>query len=1382
MKFKHVIGLDVGTNSLGWCLLKEFEDSAIEIIKTGVHIFPIGTIVDDKSNKEKTRNEQRRQYRGASRMRYRFKLRRKNLRKILNDLGMLPDYNSLIKPFKKGKKKEIPNYKRGQSFNLYKLRADAIDSNIQLPLQDIGKIFMLLNKYRGFKTNSKNKKDDKETGIVKKGINELKGFMEKNNARTIGEYFFIMHQKAKELYNNNKWHNFNEPLDERAFLNDNEIVLFNSNGIRRHNGRATSRDMYTDEFDKIWFAQKKFYPEKFTGSKEEYDEIAKLPYVERIVALKEFKKTNYWHIKEYCIYYQRPLKSQKKFVSNCQFERGVYDVQEKVITENGIEKNIQKRVWKKKAKKASPQSHPYFQEFKVWQKLHQIKYSSVLDNVFKQPLLKEWIAVLGTYLNTNKEIQLTKPSKNKRDMFWLGKLLEQENLIQNADTYNFFIDETDEDVEGDDKNINKISGNITYANFREALGDEKFNELLNATINREENINNSKKVITQESKLLMLWHHLYIAKDGLFKENEWLHCVLTEKTKWNLDIEQAERLIELPLVSDYGSYSLKVIKSILPFMRAGFNEYESLKMANKGYINEDNTVGQQIQLKEKISQLKYQELRNPVVERALSKAIKLVNAILEKYKTEIVRENFEIRIESTRQFKKPRQERENERRKNVEKDKLRTEYAAYLTKRKNEIGFTKDIYKNSSIVSKYELWLQMNMNEEDEIFVNEFKAFSKITKQDDRLKHKLWLECGRKCPYTGTVINFTDCFSERVEIEHIIPLSRSLDDSFNNKTLTYRETNADKGNKTPIEYFNRISDDALKTFKERITRGNNDFSDSKKELFLAEKINAEFSHDQISNTSYIASYARNKMKEVCRNVQFTNGSATAELRNKDWGLSNLLDKIRYEEDLGKNVDEIFLNYYRIRKDYRNWYFKKHNSNDFSDKVIFEDNNQIEKYIKETNNDLIYWQTEKEQFEQFRNKDGKKDRSDHRHHAVDAFVIGCCSPQIIKTLSTYNAQKEIQHLQQRDWIDKNFDYEQLKKITSEILVSHSEKQSLIKKRKNRIKTKNGVVEHITYAPQGKLHEESFYAKRNGATVRRVQLFNEDSTDKKILYEKASDLDYSVKGVVKWHYIDDDELYQITKSRLENFAKKAFTKEQMIASPFYRVSPNSLEKITSKKEKPLPIVKSIRKRFNTDRTLINLPAKDENKNILTSNRYTDNDSNAVMILYENIIRDKKGNTKKPERDFELLSFYKSIGLKNPNNMTFYKDGKLFFDEKNDIGFNSECRWLQNGDLIALFIDEKDKEALEWDNNEIMKNRLFIVKGLSSSIVTTNEKEYEFGYVSLLKTKAAKPKSYSSEKDIADCIKLNSFKLSHIKLNAIKIRLNILGEIEAKGEECF
>ena len=815
MKLKHIIGLDIGTNSLGWCLLKEFEDGRIEIVKTGVHIFPIGTIVDDVSNKEKTKNEQRRAYRGASRMRYRFKLRRENLKESLDSRGMLPDYSKLFKPHSKTEKKNLPNYLRGQSFELYKLRADAINPEIKIPLQEIGRIFMLLNKYRGFKSNSKKLGDkDKEAGEVKKGYESLQVLIDKSGAKTIGEYFFKMHQKAQELYDTNKWHNFNEPVDERAYNQESgEFVLFSSNGIRRHHGRYTLRDMYLLEFDKIWAAQKNHYPQLFTGSKAEYDEILAKPYQKKITALKEFKKTNYWHIREYCIYYQRPLKSQRKYISNCQFERGKFEIKPYPIVENGIEKQKEQRHWTKKAKKACPRSHPLFQEFRIWQKLHQVKYSSVAEDIYRKPLKMEWLPIIANYLNNNLELSLSKPTKRNPDTYWITKLLYDNGKIKTLDGYNFFIDESDEDVDGDDKNENKLHGNTTYARFKEALGLELFERLKNETIEKEEQIDKDTKRKVTEPKLFQLWNTIHQSKDGLFKEDDWLKDILSESSKWNFSPAQANKLIELGLQPDYASYSSKVLKAILPFMRQGLNEHEALKATGKEYVNEDNTVGEKVQLRDKISQLTYQELRNPVVERALSKTVKLVNAILEKYKSEIDRNSLEIRIESTRQFRKPRQERENERRKNADKDKLREQYAAYLTKNKEKLGFKKDIYKNDPIVNKYELWLQMNLNESDEEFINEFKAFSKITRQEDKLKYKLWFECGRRCPYTGQIINFTDCFSSEIEIEHIIPLSRSLDNSFNNKTLTYRATNAAKGGMTPLEYLGKIGGESIKNFK-----------------------------------------------------------------------------------------------------------------------------------------------------------------------------------------------------------------------------------------------------------------------------------------------------------------------------------------------------------------------------------------------------------------------------------------------------------------------------------------------------------------------------------------------------------------------------------------
>ncbi|MBV9576784.1 MAG: hypothetical protein JO149_09195, partial [Gammaproteobacteria bacterium] len=1126
----------------------------------------------------------------------------------------------------------------------------------------------------------------------------LQKLIDNSGAKTIGEYFFKMHEKAGQWYIENKWHNANEPIDERAYNNSGEFILFNSNGIRRHHGRYSLRDMYYYEFDLIWSAQKNHYPKIFTGSKEEYDAIMKMPYEERTKALKEFKKTNYWYIREYCIYYQRPLKSQRKYVSVCQLERGSYNVQEYSISENGIEKTKQKRVWKKKAKKGCPKSHPLFQEFRIWQKLHQISYSSIEEGVFKKPLKPEWLPVIAEFLMNHYDIFLNETKKAKTDnKYWIGKLLEEKNLIINSNNYNFFIDKSDEDVVGEDKNENKVAGNITYASFLESLGEESFNKLKSQTFKRNEQINKNEDIEVEENKLLQLWNTIYQAKDGLFKEDEWLNSILTQKTTWNLTLQQAENIISKGLIIDYGSYSSKVLKAILPYMRQGMNEYDALKATNRNYVNDDNTIGEKIQLKEKVSQLAYQELRNPVVERALSKTINLVNAILSKH-TEIDRENFEIRIESTRQFRKPRQERENERRQNAEKDKVRQQYAEYLTKNKDKLGFKREIYKYDLIVVKYELWLQMNMNEGDELFINEFKAFSKITKQEDKLKHKLWLECGRMCPYTGQIINFSDCFSSEVEIEHIIPLSRSLDDSFNNKTLTYRVTNDAKGNMTPLEFLEKQGGNILKEFKARINSKLNAFSDSKKELFLAENIKADFSSNQISNTSYIAKYTRRKMQEVCRDVQFTNGSATSELRNKDWGLSNLLDKIRYEEDFLIDIDDYYKEYYSIRKKFLDWYKAKYQTTDF--KIQWNklnENEDVRQFIKETNNDILYWDTEIQKFTDFRNKDGKKDRRDHRHHAVDAFVIAGCSPKIIKELSTYNAIKEGQHLEEREKIERTFNYEKLKASIANILVSHSEKQTLTKKRINRIKTSEGVKEQITYAPQGSLHKETFYGKlkepfkqgfdKKEVYISRNNLLNKNGSSETYLFESVEDLDkiYEVnqKDVLekRFDFIKDKQDEKGNKL-------KPFSEKSMQRYPIYSTTSNT-NKTQSIKGKSLPIIKSIRAKYKNERSLIELPNK----------KFADSDGNYLMVLYEKQKFDKKGNLKKPERGFKLISFWNATKSKKENQ-------KLFNDEIGELGLYKYCHWIKKGDII--YYDEKsfDFKKINWSSNTELSNKLFRV----------------------------------------------------------------------------
>jgi CRISPR-associated endonuclease Csn1 len=163
---------------------------------------------------------------------------------------------------------------------------------------------------------------------------------------------------------------------------------------------------------------------------------------------------------------------------------------------------------------------------------------------------------------------------------------------------------------------------------------------------------------------------------------------------------------------------------------------------------------------------------------------------------------------------------------------------------------------------------------------------------DNVLLYKLWEECKKTCPYTGKPISVTQLFSGEIQIEHIHPWSRSLNDSFSNKTLCYAKENILKGNKTPFEYYG--NDEAnWSAIKERTLKL---FSDTKEypsayqkfKRFVQQKFDDDFSSRQLNDTRYISKEAKNYLSKICKNVSVSPGQATSNLRQK-WGLNHILN-------------------------------------------------------------------------------------------------------------------------------------------------------------------------------------------------------------------------------------------------------------------------------------------------------------------------------------------------------------------------------------------------------------------------------------------------------------------------------------------------------------
>ncbi len=243
------LGLDIGTNSIGWC----YYDGDI-IRDIGVRIFSDGR--DPKSGASLAVD--RRDARAMRRRRDRYKGRRTALLKALRHYGLLPRDQMAAKAL--------------EIFDPYILRVTALDEEITL--HQLGRALFHLNQRRGFKSNRKADRVAGEDGKIASGTKALDAEMERLQARTLGEFLLKrdVSQTVKGASKNGKTKTIS--IGKRVRMRP-EGDGYDFYPDRRH---------YQDEFAQIWQAQQKYHRAILT--QEAHDAIARI------------------------IFFQRPLKAQ----------------------------------------------------------------------------------------------------------------------------------------------------------------------------------------------------------------------------------------------------------------------------------------------------------------------------------------------------------------------------------------------------------------------------------------------------------------------------------------------------------------------------------------------------------------------------------------------------------------------------------------------------------------------------------------------------------------------------------------------------------------------------------------------------------------------------------------------------------------------------------------------------------------------------------------------------------------------------------------------------------------------------------------------------------------------------------------------------------------
>ncbi len=306
------------------------------------------------------------------------------------------------------------------------------------------------------------------------------------------------------------------------------------------------------------------------------------------------------------------------------------------------------------------------------------------------------------------------------------------------------------------------------------------------------------------------------------------------KSHWGFDSETAEKLAKTELEPGYARLSLKAIRKIIPYLEQGMT-YD--KACNAVGYN-DSMRNQQTAV-EKLGVPPY--IRNPVVQKALYETRKAINAIIHEYGKLAI-----IRIEMARDMKLTRRQREEWQKKQKENEK------------------TNDKARD--------------------ILQNEFRIQNPT--RADIQKYNMWIECNMTCPYTGTVISREMLFSPKMDVEHILPYSRSLDDSYMNKTLCMAAENRTiKHNKMPYEAY--YADEVkYQSILQRIKT----LPWPKRRRFEQKEIDTDkFVERQLNDTRYICVEVKKYLQQIGVSVEISKGEATAALRHR-WNLNRILSE------------------------------------------------------------------------------------------------------------------------------------------------------------------------------------------------------------------------------------------------------------------------------------------------------------------------------------------------------------------------------------------------------------------------------------------------------------------------------------------------------------
>jgi CRISPR-associated endonuclease Csn1 len=612
---KVILGLDLGTNSIGWALINQnFDNKKGEILGLGSRIIPMSQDILDNFGKGQSHSQtaDRTNYRGVRRLFQRENLRRERLHRVLNVLDFLPEhykkeidfethlgqfinhsepkiahfidenknfhflfkdsFNEMVEEFKQNHPQLFDNNKSiPYDWTIYYLRKKALTQ--KLAKEELAWLLLNFNQKRGY--YQLRGEDDEVDKSKKEEFFQLKvvDVKETVDKKASGEVWYNVYLENGWIYKRSSkipifdWNGKIKEFIVTSDLNEDETVKKDKDGVEKRSFRAvdsekdwiaikkkTERDIENSEktigtfiYDSLLenptqkingklvkTVERKYYKDELTQilktqiqlnselfNNEKYEKCIFELYPNNEAHRNNIKQRDFLYLfLDDIIFYQRPLKSKVSLISDCSLENRV-----KIV--DGITEKV--------PVKCIAKSSPIFQEFRLWQFIKNLKIYA-LEKEVNGKLINDVEVTSDFIFDEKKHVELF-DFLNDKEEITQKQFLAFYKLKEDKFRWNYVENKS-------------YPCNETRAKFLKRIA--KIESIDKSFFTTE---------ITQH-----LWHILYSVTD----KEEIKSAIEKFALKHKLNQEFIDSFSKFPpYKKEYGSFSEKAIKKLLPLMRVG---------------------------------------------------------------------------------------------------------------------------------------------------------------------------------------------------------------------------------------------------------------------------------------------------------------------------------------------------------------------------------------------------------------------------------------------------------------------------------------------------------------------------------------------------------------------------------------------------------------------------------------------------------------------------------------------------------------------------------------------------------------------------------------------------------------------------------------------